>query len=280
MNGINPTRSRATGTPVIEVHDLVKGYKEVKVLQGVTFSVEAGTVFALLGANGSGKTTTINILTTLLRADGGRAAVAGNDVAEQPGAVREQISVTGQFATVDDVLTGRENLVMVGELRHVTDPRSTAADLLQRFELEDAADRRVLTYSGGMRRRLDIAMSLVGNPPVIFFDEPTTGLDPVGRTQVWWTIRQLVDDGTTVFLTTQYLEEADQLADNVAILHDGRIVANGTPDDLKALVPPGSSRQPAPAIESPTLDDVLFEVLARHQEGLGGHQEENGARTH
>jgi ABC-2 type transport system ATP-binding protein len=223
----------------IEVRNLVKGYKGVPVLHDVSFTVGRGTVFALLGANGSGKTTTINILTTLIEADGGTASIAGFDVAEQPAKVREQISLTGQFAAVDDVLTGRENLVLMGELRHIADPRRTAADLLDRFDLSGAADRRLLTYSGGMRRRLDIAMSLVGDSPIIFFDEPTTGLDPRGRTDMWLTIRQLVGNGTTVFLTTQYLEEADHLADEIAILHGGRIVARGTPGELKAMVPTG-----------------------------------------
>ena len=160
-------------------------------------------------------------------------------MAEQPSEVREQISVTGQFAAVDDVLTARENLVLIGELRHVADPGQTAADLLDRFDLNEAADRRLLTFSGGMRRRLDIAMSLVGDSPIIFFDEPTTGLDPRSRTDMWLTIRQLVENGTTVFLTTQYLDEADHLADQIAILHGGRIVASGTPDELKAMVPTG-----------------------------------------
>jgi ABC-2 type transport system ATP-binding protein len=226
-------------TDAIEVRNLVKGYKGVPVLRDVSITVRRGTVFALLGANGSGKTTTINVLTTLIKADGGTASVAGFDVAEQPSRVREQISVTGQFAAVDDVLTARENLVLMGELRHVADPGQTAADLLDKFELIDAADRRVLTFSGGMRRRLDIAMSLVGDSPIIFFDEPTTGLDPMGRTDMWLTIRQLVENGTTVFLTTQYLEEADHLADEIAILHGGGIVASGTPDELKAMVPTG-----------------------------------------
>jgi ABC-2 type transport system ATP-binding protein len=226
-------------TSAIEVRNLVKGYEEVPVLHDVSFSVRRGSVFALLGANGSGKTTTINILTTLIKADGGTASVAGFDAAEQPSKVREQISVTGQFAAVDDVLTARENLVLMGELRHVVDPGQTAADLLDKFELNEAADRRLLTFSGGMRRRLDIAMSLVGDSPIIFFDEPTTGLDPKGRTDMWLTIRELVENGITVFLTTQYLEEADRLADEIAILHDGRVVASGTPDELKAMVPTG-----------------------------------------
>jgi ABC-2 type transport system ATP-binding protein len=228
-----------TTTSAIEVSNLAKGYKRVPVLHDVSFSVGRGTVFALLGANGSGKTTTINILTTLINADGGTASVGGFDVAGQPAKVREQISVTGQSAAVDHVLTARENLVLMGELRHVADPEQTAADLLDKFDLTEAADRRLLTFSGGMRRRLDIAMCLVGDAPIIFFDEPTTGLDPKSRNDMWLTIRQLVDDGRTVFLTTQYLEEADELADEIAILHGGRIVANGTPDELKAMVPTG-----------------------------------------
>ena len=226
-------------TNTIEVSSLQKGYKGVPVLDDVSFTVERGSVFALLGANGSGKTTTINILTTLIKADGGTARVAGFDVATQPARVREHISLTGQFAAVDYVLTARENLVLMGELRHIPDPRGTAAQLLDKFDLNDAADRRLLTFSGGMRRRLDIAMSLVGDAPVIFFDEPTTGLDPKGRTDMWQTIRGLADNGTTVFLTTQYLEEADRLADEIAILHGGRIVAEGRPDELKTMVPAG-----------------------------------------
>ena len=226
-------------TNTIEVRNLRKGYKGVPVLDDVSFTVEPGTVFALLGANGSGKTTTINILTTLIRADGGTVRVAGFDLAAQPAKVRERISVTGQFAAVDHVLTARENLVLMGELRHIPDPEPTAARLLDKFDLNDAADRRLLTFSGGMRRRLDIAMSLVGGTPIIFFDEPTTGLDPKGRTDMWQTIRELAENGTTVFLTTQYLEEADRLADEIAILHGGRIVAEGPPDSLKTMVPAG-----------------------------------------
>jgi ABC-2 type transport system ATP-binding protein len=226
-------------TNTIELKNLQKGYKGVPVLHDVSFTVEGGKVFALLGANGSGKTTTINILTTLIKADGGTARVAGFDVATQPDKVREQISVTGQFAAVDYVLTARENLVLMGELRHIRDSERTAAQLLDKFDLNDAADRRLLTFSGGMRRRLDIAMSLVGDAPIIFFDEPTTGLDPQGRTDMWQTIRELAKNGTTVFLTTQYLEEADRLADEIAILHGGRIVAKGPPEVLKRMVPSG-----------------------------------------
>ena len=223
----------------IEVRSLSKSYKNVSVLKDVSFSVQRGTVFALLGSNGAGKTTTINILTTLIRADGGTATVAGHDVVASPDKVRNEISLTGQFAAVDDRLTGRENLLLIGDLRHVRDSAKTASELLRRFGLEEAADRGVSTFSGGMRRRLDIAMSLIGAPSVIFLDEPTTGFDPEGRNEMWRTIRSLADGGTTVFLTTQYLEEADELADTIAVLHQGRIVASGTAGELKKLVPGG-----------------------------------------
>jgi len=247
--------------PAIEVHDLAKGYRGVPVLHDVSFTVERGTVFALLGANGSGKTTTINILTTLLRADGGTASVAGFDVATQPAEVREQISVTGQFAAVDGMLTARENLVLIGELRHVADPRRTAAELLASFDLDGAADRRLQTFSGGMRRRLDIAMSLIGDPPVIFLDEPTTGLDPQSRLEVWSSVKELAGKGTTVLLTTQYLDEAEHLADRIAILHEGRIIANGTLAELRRLLPPATVEY---VEKQPTLEDVFLAVVGRH----------------
>ena len=223
----------------IEAKSLRKSYKNVSVLKDVSFSVEKGAVFALLGSNGAGKTTTINILTTLIKADGGTAAVAGYDIAVRPDKVRNEISLTGQFAAVDNRLTGRENLLLIGDLRHVADSAKTAADLLRRFRLEEAADRGVSTFSGGMRRRLDIAMSLIGSPAVIFLDEPTTGFDPEARNEMWRTIHKLAEGGTTVFLTTQHLEEADELADDIAILHQGRIVASGTASELKKLVPGG-----------------------------------------
>lgn len=224
----------------IDVKNLKKSFKNVQVLHDVSFSVREGTIFALLGANGSGKTTTINILTTLLKADGGRATVNGFDVAAQPHRVRDQISLTGQFAAVDEVLTGRENLLLIGELRHIEDPGETAEALLQKFGLLEAADRRTSTYSGGMSRRLDIAMSLIGNPSILFLDEPTTGLDPQSRNMMWKLIKALAGSGTTVFLTTQYLEEADQLADTIAILSQGRIAAQGTAQDLKRMFPKGT----------------------------------------
>lgn len=223
----------------IEVSELTKGFKDNSVLKGVNFSVKPGTIFALLGSNGAGKTTTINILTTLMDADGGKASVNGFDIAEQADKVRQSISLTGQFAAVDEVLTARENLKLIGDLRHIDDPKQMAADLLKKFDLIDAADRRVGTFSGGMRRRLDIAMSLIGSPPIVFLDEPTTGLDPEARNNMWQTIRTLAKGGTTVFLTTQYLEEADELADTIAILHKGTIVATGTAAELKKLVPGG-----------------------------------------
>lgn len=225
--------------PAITVDDLTKGFKENQVLKGVTFTVKSGEIFALLGSNGAGKTTTINILTTLMEADGGTATVNGFSITKQPAKIRQSISLTGQFAAVDDILTARENLELIGDLRHVKDSAQTAADLLKKVDLTDAADRRVATFSGGMRRRLDIAMSLIGNPPIIFLDEPTTGLDPEARNNMWQMISALSKNGITIFLTTQYLEEADQLADTIAVLHQGKIVASGTAAELKKLVPGG-----------------------------------------
>lgn len=226
-------------TTAISVGNLKKSYKKVEVLRGVSFNVEKGTIFALLGANGAGKTTTINILTTLLDAESGTATVGGYDVSKQAGKVRSTISLTGQFAAVDPMLSGRENLMLIAQLRHVTHPTRIAAQLLEKFDLTDAADRRAATYSGGMRRRLDIAMSLIGNPSIIFLDEPTTGLDPQSRNSMWATIKSLADSGITVFLTTQYLEEADQLADKIAVLAEGKIAAEGTANELKKLLPQG-----------------------------------------
>ena len=212
----------------IRVQGLEKSYKDLEVLRGVDFDVARGSIFALLGSNGAGKTTVVKILATLLKADAGTASVDGFDVATQPANVRESISLTGQFAAVDEILSGRENLVLVARLRHLEDPGKVADDLLKLFSLTDAAARKVSTYSGGMRRRLDIAMSLIGNPPVIFLDEPTTGLDPQGRIEVWQAVNELAGHGTTVLLTTQYLDEAEHLADRIAILHEGRIIVNGT----------------------------------------------------
>jgi ABC-2 type transport system ATP-binding protein len=227
----------ATTVPAIEVEHLQKAFKTSRVLEDVTFVVPQGTIFALLGSNGAGKTTTVNILTTLIKADGGSARIMGYDVAASPALVRRQISLTGQFAAVDPMLTGLENLELIASLRHVPRARATATTLLGEFGLTEAGEQRVMTYSGGMRRRLDIAMSLVGQPPVLFFDEPTTGLDPEARLDLWTRIQSLAQAGTTVFLTTQHLDEADALADTVAILHRGRIEASGTPSELKRLVP-------------------------------------------
>lgn len=225
--------------PAITVSELTKAYKKNAVLTGVDFTVESGTIFALLGSNGAGKTTIINILTTLIKADAGNATVGGFDVTKYPNKVRQHISLTGQFAAVDDILTARENLELIGDLRHVDNSVQTAVDLLKKFNLTNAADRRATTFSGGMRRRLDIAMSLIGGPAIIFLDEPTNGLDPEARNDMWQTIRTLAKNGTTVFLTTQYLEEADELADTIAVLHQGKIIAKGTANELKKLVPSG-----------------------------------------
>lgn len=225
--------------PAISVSGLRKAYKDKVVLDGVDFEVRAGTVFSLLGPNGAGKTTTVNVLTTLADADAGTVRVAGHDLATDAKGVRAAIGVTGQFAAVDDLLTGRENLRLMVDLNRsvVGDGERIVTDLLDRFELTAAADKLASTYSGGMRRKLDLAMTLVGNPKIIFLDEPTTGLDPRSRRTMWSIVRDLVAAGVTVFLTTQYLEEADQLADHVAVLDRGRLVAQGTPEELKRLIP-------------------------------------------
>ena len=246
--------------PAIHVRDLQKAFGKVEVLGGVDFDVARGSIFALLGSNGAGKTTVVKILATLLKADAGTAGVNGFDLAEQPADVRQSISLTGQFAAVDEILTGRENLVLVAQLRHLRQPGTIADDLLARFGLTDAATRKVSTYSGGMRRRLDIAMSLIGNPPVIFLDEPTTGLDPEARLEVWEAVRELAAAGTTVLLTTQYLDEAEQLADRIAILHGGRIIVNGTLAELKALLPPAKVEY---IEKQPTLEDVFLALVGK-----------------
>ncbi|MEV1144010.1 ATP-binding cassette domain-containing protein [Micromonospora sp. NPDC049799] len=223
----------------IAVSGLRKAYKDKVVLDGIDLDVRAGTVFSLLGPNGAGKTTTVNVLTTLVKADGGTVRVAGHDVATEARAVRAAIGVTGQFAAVDELLTGQENLQLMVDLSRVParDGRRVVTELLERFDLVESARKPVSTYSGGMRRKLDLAMTLVGNPRIIFLDEPTTGLDPRSRRTMWSIIRDLVADGVTIFLTTQYLEEADQLADRIAVLDQGRLVAQGTPDDLKRQIP-------------------------------------------
>ena len=247
----------------IQVRGLQKSYKQLQVLKNVDFEVEKGSIFALLGSNGSGKTTIVKILTTLLKPDGGTVMVNGNDVTLSPDNVRQSISLTGQFAAVDEILTGRENLIMIARLRHLDHPRQVADDLLKRFGLSDAADRRVSAYSGGMRRRLDIAMSLIGKPQLIFLDEPTTGLDPEARIEVWKTIKELADNGTTVFLTTQYLEEAEQLADQIAILHEGRIIVSGTLKDLKKLFPPAKVEY---VEKQPTLEEIFLAIISMKEE--------------
>jgi ABC-2 type transport system ATP-binding protein len=246
-------------TQAIRVRGLEKSYKDLRVLRGVDFEVAPGTIFALLGSNGAGKTTVVRILSTLLKADAGTAVVNGYDVAAQPANVRESISLTGQFAAVDEVLTGRENLVLVARLRHAKNPGKIAGDLLERFQLTDAAARKVATYSGGMRRRLDIAMSLIGDPPVIFLDEPTTGLDPQARIEVWNSVRDLAGRGTTVLLTTQYLDEAEQLAGQIAILHQGTIIASGTLAELKQRFPPATVEY---VEKQPSLEDIFLAITA------------------
>jgi ABC-2 type transport system ATP-binding protein len=247
----------------IEVKGLQKSYKKLHVLKGVDFEVEKGSIFALLGSNGAGKTTIVRILTTLLKQDSGTATVNGFDVAAKPDYVRQSISLTGQFAAVDEILTGRENLIMIAKLRHLNNPHQIADDLLKRFGLTEAADRSVSTYSGGMRRRLDIAMSLIGKPQLIFLDEPTTGLDPEARIEVWKIVKELAESGTTVFLTTQYLEEAEQLADQIAILHEGRIIANGTLADLKKLFP---SAKVEYVEKQPTLEEIFLAIIGKKEE--------------
>jgi ABC-2 type transport system ATP-binding protein len=242
----------------VRVQALDKSYKNLHVLRGVDFDVARGSIFALLGSNGAGKTTVVNILSTLLKADAGTASVNGFDVATQAADVRESISLTGQFAAVDEILSGRENLVLVARLRHLKNPGMIADALLARFGLTDAAARRVATYSGGMRRRLDIAMSLIGNPQIIFLDEPTTGLDPQARIEVWQAVKDLAQHGTTVLLTTQYLDEAEQLADRIAILHEGQIIVNGTLGELKQLLPPAKIEY---VEKQPTLEEVFFAIV-------------------
>jgi ABC-2 type transport system ATP-binding protein len=258
-----------TAATSICVRGIEKSFKDVHVLRGVDLEVNSGSIVALLGSNGAGKTTLVRILSTLLRADAGTASVRGFDVATNPGDVRESISLTGQFAAVDEVLSGRENLVLIAKLRHLKGPRALADDLLARFSLTDAGDRKVATYSGGMRRRLDIAMSLIGNPPVIFLDEPTTGLDPQARVEVWQSIKDLAQGGTTVLLTTQYLDEAEQLADRIAILHHGIIIQNGTLAELKQLLPSATVEY---VEKQPSLEEVFLALVGANGEADdGGH---------
>jgi ABC-2 type transport system ATP-binding protein len=259
-------------SPAIDVQGLEKSYKDVRVLRGVDLQVARGSIVALLGSNGAGKTTVIKILCTLLRADAGTASVNGFDVATQAADVRESISLTGQFAAVDEILTGRENLVLIARLRRVDDPGAVADGLLRRFSVTEAGARRVGTYSGGMRRRLDIAMSLIGDPPVVFLDEPTTGLDPQARIEVWHAVKELARGGTTVLLTTQYLDEAEQLADRITILHEGRITVDGTLAELKRLLPPATVEY---VEKQPTLEDVFLAIVGA--DGTGGDDHDRAA---
>ncbi|QGH70648.1 ABC transporter ATP-binding protein [Pseudactinotalea sp. HY158] len=245
---------------MIEASGLEKSYGDVPVLRGVDLTLERGGILALLGPNGAGKTTLVSILSTLIRYDAGRASVAGFDVGAEPGRVREAISLIGQFAAVDGVLTGRENLVLVARLRHLPNPGAIAAGLLERFSLTGAADRRAATYSGGMRRRLDLAMSLIGDPPVVFLDEPTTGLDPQARLEVWEAIRALAGRGTTVLLTTQDLAEAEQLADRIAILHEGTIIREGSLAELRALLPAATVEY---VERRPSLEEIFFALIGQ-----------------
>jgi len=255
-----PNAPTSSGDVAISVRGLEKSFKQLHVLRGVDFEVQRGSIFALLGSNGAGKTTVVRILSTLLRADAGSAEVEGFDVASQAARVRESISLTGQFAAVDEVLTGRENLILVARLRHRKNPGGIADALLQRFSLSEAGGRKVSEYSGGMRRRLDIAMSLIGEPPVIFLDEPTTGLDPQARIEVWQAVKDLAAGGTTVLLTTQYLDEAEQLADRIAILHEGRIIVDGTLTELKQLLPPAKVEY---VEKQPTLEEIFLSIVGQ-----------------
>lgn len=245
---------------IIQIKDVKKSYKDVEVLKGVDLEVEQGETFALLGSNGAGKTTMIKIMATLLKADTGSVEINGFDIEKNSGGIRSSISLTGQFAAIDEILTGRENLKMIARLRHLKNPNSIADELINRFGMSEAADRRVSTYSGGMKRRIDIAMSLVGNPKIIFLDEPTTGLDPEARLEVWKIVKELTNSGTTVFLTTQYLEEAEQLADKIAILHGGKIIALDTLEGLKKLFPPAKVEY---VEKEPTLEEIFLSIIGR-----------------
>ena len=251
-------RTDPSAEPAVRVRDIRKTFRNLQVLRGVDFEVPPGSIFALLGSNGAGKTTLVRILATLLDADAGTAEVCGLDVAARAGEVRGLISLTGQFTAIDEVLSGRENLVLMAKLRHLEKPADAAGELLSRFGLADAAHRRAGTYSGGMRRRLDIAMSLLGDPLVLFLDEPTAGLDPQARNEVWQTIRDLSAAGTTVLLTTQYLEEAEQLADRIAILHQGTIIRNGTLAELQQLLPAAKAEY---VRKAPSLEEVFLALV-------------------
>ena len=261
----------AVSESLIQVAGIEKAFGEVPVLNGVDFEVVRGTIFALLGSNGAGKTTLVRILSTLLRADAGTATVGGFDITGQAAKVRQSISLTGQFAAVDEMLTGRENLMLVARLRRSRQPGRVADEMLDRFALTDAGGRRASEYSGGMRRRLDIAMSLIGDPAVVFLDEPTTGLDPERRIEVWEAIKQLAQGGTTILLTTQQLDEAEELADRIAILHEGRILTEGTLAELKRLLPPAKVEY---VEKQPTLEDVFLALVGTTAGSPGPEEQE------
>ncbi|MYW65876.1 daunorubicin resistance protein DrrA family ABC transporter ATP-binding protein [Streptomyces sp. SID8379] len=268
-----PTSSQSGRRPsaaAVSALGLRKSYGDKTVLDGIDLRIPAGSVFALLGPNGAGKTTTVQILSTLVSADGGQAQVAGHDVATSPDGVRAAIGVTGQFSAVDGLITGEENMLLMADLHHLAkrEGRRVAAELLERFDLADAAKKPASTYSGGMKRRLDIAMTLVGSPRIIFLDEPTTGLDPRSRHTMWGIIRGLVADGVTVFLTTQYLEEADELADRIAVLNDGRIAAEGSAEELKRIVPGGHVRLRFTDPDAYRSASAALQVAARDDEAL------------
>lgn len=247
----------------IQVEGLHKSFPSLHVLRGVQFEVEKGSIFALLGTNGSGKTTIVKILATLLKADEGKAFVSGFEVGANDDQVRRNISLTGQFTAVDEMLTGRENVILIARLWHLQNPRQIADALLERFGLTQAADRLASTYSGGMRRRLDIAMSMVGNAGVLFLDEPTTGLDPEARIELWRIIRELAAAGRTIFLTTQYLEEAEYLADRIAILDKGKIIASGTLTELKRLFPAATVEY---IEKQPSLEEIFLAIVGANQD--------------
>ena len=247
---------------IIQIKGIKKAYKEVTVLKGVDLEVGQGEIFALLGSNGSGKTTMIRIMTTLLEPDEGHVVVNGFDLKKNPRSIRDSLSLTGQFAAIDEILTGRENLQMIAKLKHLKQPNEVAERLIKRFDLHEASERRVSTYSGGMKRRIDIAMSLVGDPKIIFLDEPTTGLDPEARLEVWKIIKELSASGTTIFLTTQYLEEAEQLADKIAILHDGKIIVQDTLEGLKKLLPASKVEY---VEKQPTLEEVFLAIIGKKE---------------
>ena len=247
----------------IHVKDLKKSFKDTEILKGVDFKVYSGEIFALLGSNGAGKTTIVKILSTLLKADAGSVKVCGFDIANQKEKIREKISLTGQFTTVDEILTGWENLLLIANLRDVDNPEKVVSDLLERFGLSDVGNQQAKTYSGGMIRKLDIAMSLIGTPSVIFLDEPTTGLDPEARIELQKTIKKHAKKGKTILLTTQYLDEAEQLADKIAILHNGKIIVNGTFEELKKLFPPAKVEY---IEKQPSLEEIFLAIVSKKED--------------